>query len=141
MELLFLFNAHYTLTQKVTPSCGMYGTPINTNHMHFSHEISTMTQISNKVKLHTLYKADLADIPGIPVPTSPDLNAPPVIHACTNPDDVLIHTIPNTVSHIRYLVCDVIHNDDAIGPSVVARCDGPKPFLTCCVPLNNTNNR
>ena len=33
------------------------------------------------------------------------------------------------------LVGDVIHNDDALGASVVGRSDGSEALLTCCVPL------
>ena len=31
------------------------------------------------------------------------------------------------------LVCDVIHQDEAHGPSVVGSGDGPVPLLACCV--------
>lgn len=40
-----------------------------------------------------------------------------------------------------YLVCDIIHNDDSICPSVVAGCDGPEPLLTCSVPLEKKEEK
>ena len=36
---------------------------------------------------------------------------------------------------LTYLICHVINNYDAVGSTVVAGSDGPKPFLTCSVPL------
>ena len=33
------------------------------------------------------------------------------------------------------LLGDVVDDDDAVSPSVVAGGDGSKPLLTCCVPL------
>lgn len=35
------------------------------------------------------------------------------------------------------LLSDVVDDDDAVSPSVVAGGDGSKPLLTCCVPLKD----
>ena len=37
----------------------------------------------------------------------------------------------------RTLVGDVVHQQDAHSPTVVSSCDGPKPFLSCGVPLGS----
>ena len=38
-------------------------------------------------------------------------------------------------------VCYVVHNDDTMRSTVVARCDGAESFLSSSVPLNNDENR
>ena len=40
--------------------------------------------------------------------------------------------------YFAHLVCDIVDYDDSIGPSVVARGDGPEPLLTSSVPLDTT---
>lgn len=39
------------------------------------------------------------------------------------------------------LLSDVVDDDDAVSPSVVAGGDGSKPLLTCCVPLKDTQRK
>lgn len=35
----------------------------------------------------------------------------------------------------RVHVSHVVNNTDAMGATIIRRCDGPETFLTCCVPL------
>lgn len=41
----------------------------------------------------------------------------------------------------QYLVGDIIHHDDAVGPPVVAGSDGPEALLPSCVPLHGGSGR
>lgn len=34
-----------------------------------------------------------------------------------------------------YLICNIIHNYDAMSASIVTGSDSSKPLLSCCVPL------
>lgn len=39
----------------------------------------------------------------------------------------------------RCLISDIVDDDDAVGPSIVAASDGFEPVLASSIPLNNPN--
>ena len=47
----------------------------------------------------------------------------------------LLHPLSHIIK--RFLVSDIVHDDDPVRPSVVARCKCSKSLLSCRVPLRN----
>lgn len=63
-----------------------------------------------------------------------------ILSKVTKPE-VLVKLLINHFGQLTYLISHIIHNDDAMGSTVVTGGDGTEPLLTCRVPLRKTRTQ